>query len=239
MIHVLITVKESERFPGKNRLLWGYTQAWLAQEMQSIFEPVTVWVVGEVEPFLDLVPCRWHVMRMKEGDHGRLQEKAEGEILQQCPADADGMEPVFVLCQVSQPLRRRGLLAEMVRGARAMGSAVSVTYVRRIGWREKPVHDTAVDPRPMCEVADPCVVPCIDGACYSWLRGRCAESRAAGAPARGPMYNRTGWPDDVDNRQDMPLGLELEWARLMVEPPGEEGEQWRNNEALLAARESH
>lgn len=231
MIHVLITVKESERFPGKNRLLWGYTQAWVAQEMQGILEDVRVWVVGEVGPFLDLVPGRWRVLCFHEGDHGRLQALAEAEILKLCADEVDdGVEPVFVLCQLTQPLRRRGLLADMARCARAMGSAVSVTDVRRVAWREKPVPDKAVDRRPMCEVADASWVPCVDGACYAWLPGKSGESRQAGAPERGRMYNRAGWPVDVDERQDLPLGLELEWARLMVEGPGKMGEQWRTHE---------
>lgn len=225
MIHVLITVKESVRFPGKNRLLWGYTQAWLAQEMQGILEDVRVWVVGEVGPFRDLIPARWHMLSFHDGDHGRVQALAEAEILKLCAdEEADGVEPVFVLCQLTNPLRRRGLLGDAVASARAAGAAVSYSLAPCLEWREAAVRlepasddESRLAGRAFCEVAHglPGCVAVLDGCIFAWTRGRCEDSRRFGGGATR-VFNLQGALCDIDRRLDLPGGLELEWARLMV-----------------------
>lgn len=46
MIHIQVTVKPSERFPGKNNLLWKYTYLWLLSEKSRIKEDISIYIVG-------------------------------------------------------------------------------------------------------------------------------------------------------------------------------------------------
>lgn len=244
MIHVLITVKESERFPGKNRLLWGYTQAWLAQELQCINEPATVWVVGDESRFLDLVPERWRMLPLARPDHGELQQAAEDAIVSECGAEDDWGPAVFVLCQLTNPLRRRELLWDCVRTARSSGTAVSYSLVPATRWREDAVHSVFDGGAPrelhgqlFCDVARtaPSHVPCLDGCIFAWTRGHCEDSRRFSGDMRR-VFNRDGAICDIDISKDLPGGLELEWARLVLEAPGETVGQWQREQEELAAK---
>lgn len=206
MIHVLITAKESRRFPGKNGLLWEYTAAWVAAEAAGPAEPVRVWFAGEV-PEGVRVPRWWRVLELRGEDHHELQAAMERAVLEEC---GDEGEPVFVLAQLTQPLRRRGLLGDVAYAARAWGAAASFCVgsvrdwrlVTGEGWGE-PVDDVA---------------RYLDGALFAWRPGRLKDSwrPGVGFDRRGMVMNFRGDVCDVDAPGDLPLGLELAWARLML-----------------------
>lgn len=129
MIHILLTVKKSERFPGKNKLLWPYSRLWLAQEMLYLPDRVECWWVGDPAEIPADAPPLWQVLDIKTGSHRGDIEEACRHIAWQDNAAK------FVLIQLTQPLRSRGLLRRAVTALDAAEPVVSVTYRRPEGWR--------------------------------------------------------------------------------------------------------
>lgn len=131
--HIIITdAKESERFPGKNQILLGHTVDWLAGEADDTMEFWYVSREDEIFPEgrIDLGNC--HILfapkNKKYDDHKSLLEWAEAEI--------DGKpNDKYVLLQLTQPVRRKGLLQDAL-GASTKDNVV-VSYVQWVDehWR--------------------------------------------------------------------------------------------------------
>lgn len=206
MIHVLITSKESRRFPGKNGSLWEYTAAWLAAECMSSAEPVRVWFAGAV-PEGAKVPAGWRVLDVHAADHHELQQAMEDAVLAECGRDG---APVFVLAQLTQPLRRRGLLADVVYVCRAFGAAGTYCVGRLDEWRVVSCRGWGKPRDGVCRL--------MDGALFAWRPGRLEDSWRPGVPytRRGMVANYRGPVVDVDAPGDLPPALDAMWAKLML-----------------------
>lgn len=206
MIHVFVTAHESVRFPGKNGRLWDYTAAWLAAEAAGSAEPVRVWFGGDV-PEGVRVPGWWGVLRMRADDHHVLQGRMERAVLRRCGAEG---EPVFVLAQLTQPLRRRGLLGDVAASCRTFGAAATYCPGRDHGWRRVSAEgwDAPDEGRGLF----------FDGALFAWCRGHLGDSWRPGVPwtRRGLVCNYAGPVVDVDAPGDLPGWLDAAWAGLML-----------------------
>ncbi len=201
MLHVLITVKPSTRYPGKNARLAGYTLAWLAWELLHEAEPVQVWTVGARAELPELLPPAWRHIECATGSHRGDIEHAEAVI---CPAAGD----VLVLAQLTQPLRRRGLLHEVAACTREHGCTVTGCLGRQDDWRtlgEGGRWQPQKGQRVLLH----------DGALYGWLPGKVGAIFTPGAE-HGVVINYAGQPVDVDEAADMPLDLPGGFMRLLL-----------------------
>ena len=205
MIDVFVTAKESERFPGKNGLLWRFTEAWLAAEAGAAREGVRVWFAGDVPDGVRL-PRWWRALDLRAADHHALQQEMEREVLRRRSCEM----PVFVLAQLTQPLRRRGLLEEVAAAARGFGAAATYCAGRLDGWRRVSADGWGehADERGLL----------MDGALFAWRPGRMNDSWRARVPwsRRGLVCNYAGPVVDVDERGDLPGWLDAAWAGLML-----------------------
>lgn len=83
MIHVLITVHPSIRFPGKNRQLAPYTIQWLLSDCAYAEEAVRVYTVGTRAELPLRLPRAWRHIPTKTPDHQTAVETAERTIAPQ------------------------------------------------------------------------------------------------------------------------------------------------------------
>lgn len=127
MIHILITHKESTRFPGKNVLLLPWTIAWLRRAISLLQEPSRVYVAGE---YLPGTPDGWaYIPADTSLGHQAVIEEAE-RVIAPAPEDA------LALCQLTQPLREPSLLQRAVAEHRGSGkSVISATSLPSLAWR--------------------------------------------------------------------------------------------------------
>lgn len=98
-INIIIPVKKSTRFPGKNSLLAKYTFDWLSKELEE--NQYNLFVVGDLSE-LDGIP--------KNAKLISTTCKSQRDDLLQCMSE-DG---IYVELQLTQPSRRPGLLWEAV-----------------------------------------------------------------------------------------------------------------------------
>lgn len=98
-INIIIPVKKSTRFPGKNGLLAKYTFDWLSKELEE--NQYNLFVVGDLSE-LDNIP--------KNAKLINTACKSQRDDLLQCMSE-DG---IYVELQLTQPSRRPGLLWEAV-----------------------------------------------------------------------------------------------------------------------------
>lgn len=201
MIHVLITVKPSTRLPGKNARLAGYSVGWLAWELLHEVEPVQVWTVGSREELPGFLPPAWRHIECATGSHRGDIEHAEALIR---PAAGD----VLVLVQLTQPLRRRGLLHDVVARARERGCAVTGCLGRQEDWR-------TVERGGCWQGKKGQRVLLHDGALYGWQPGKAGAIFCAAAE-HGVVINYAGQPVDVDEAADMPGCLAGAWAEMLL-----------------------
>lgn len=201
MIHALITVKPSTRFPGKNARLAGYSVGWLAWEILHEEESVQAWTVGCRAELPGFLPPGWRHIECATGSHRGDIEHAEAVIR---PAAGD----VLVLVQLTQPLRRRGLLHDVVARARERGSAVTGCLGRQEDWR-------TVQPGGRWQSQKGQRVLLHDGALYGWLPGKVEAIFSADA-GHGVVINYTGQPVDVDEPGDIPCSLAGAWAEMLL-----------------------
>lgn len=198
MIHVLVTVKPSERFPGKNNLLWKYTYLWLLSEKSCLDEKINVYIVGD-ENEIKNIPNDVILIHTETGGHLSDILAAESIIK---PDKND----VFVLTQVTQPLRETGLLSKIVDSARNNNSAVSVT--RQSGpWRDVNCNGEWAGGKKTDKM-------CIDGALYAWTPGN-AECIFTPHAKHGLIVNNAALID-IDVPADMPDWLDTAWAKLIL-----------------------
>lgn len=203
MIHVLVTVKPSDRCPGKNRLLWPYTYIWLLGEAAAMAEPVQIYVVGhaaEVPP----LPRAVRYLCVIRDEHSDVVELAEREI---APAAGD----VLVLAQLTQPLREKGLLARVAAAARDTGKSV-------VTATSAPVPDWRMTDADGCwrRVRFDRRRPMMDGALYAWHPGRALDIFDPGEEHTVVQRDCPPLMVDVDTAADIPPALPAMWAELMT-----------------------
>lgn len=210
MLYVIIPVKRSSRFPGKNEVLAPYTRGWLAQELLYVPCSVAVYTVGrwEERPSCFPPPALWP--HFEADGRGGMQGDLELFTRAMMARDEDAL---FVLCQLTQPLRERGLLTRAVELVRDEWQLPVVSGInsRTDGWR---VMDD--DGRHGAHAPDDARVIRLDGAVYAW-RGVEALLRIFDPNARKVVLERFAVPAvDVDWREDVPPALAAQWAELMV-----------------------
>ena len=203
MIHVVITAKPSTRFPGKNKCLAPYTIAWVERERTLTAEDVQVYTVGSRSEFPEELPESWQHIECAEGSHLADLSHAENEI---APLRGD----VFVLVQLTQPLRRTGLLPDIVNAVRAGRYGTAVTYVVQpstSAWRVLSAEGS------WARLKTPEPLRLLDGACFAWLPGRLPDIFIPHTP-HAAVYNYTGDVVDVDYPSDIPADLQQRFDNL-------------------------
>ncbi|MBQ5664261.1 MAG: glycosyltransferase family 29 protein [Akkermansia sp.] len=205
MIHVLITVKESKRFPGKNRLLAPFSILWLVNEIAYMEEEVKVYTVGERTQLPLRLPVGWQHIRTEGESHQADIESAENLI-------SPSPEDVMLLVQVTQPLREPGLIDKAVRAIReGADSCVSVTEQREDSWRtvQGAGHwgNKTGQKRHV-----------VDGQIYAWKPGH-VEKIFSPTASHALISSSQRWGYvDIDERSDIPPGLKAMAADLLLEP---------------------
>ncbi len=114
----------------------------------------------------------------------------------------------MVLAQLTQPLRRAGLLADVAALARLHGSAVTACEGRQDDWRtcsqegcwSRDKGDRAL---------------LLDGALYAWRPGKLEYIFMPSLP-HGVAINYVGQPVDVDFPGDVPGAFPGAWAELLL-----------------------
>lgn len=220
MIHVLITVKESSRFPGKNRKLAPYTILWLLKEIAYMPEPVQVYTIGERSELPLRLPVGWRHIATDCKSHREDVEEAEQQIK---PAAGD----VMVLAQVTQPLREHSLLERLVHCIQS-GHTSCVTAAERpaVAWR-------SVNNSGMWGHKQSTTRLEVDGQLYAWKPGHAAA--IFNPQARHtvvPSCHRWGLVD-IDSAEDMPPALPAMVAELLLEPMNQPPLVVRNRRVLL------
>lgn len=195
MIHVLITVKESERFPGKNRLLAPYTIAWLLNEIAYLKESVKVYTVGQRSELPLRLPERWEHIKTPCENHLQDIVVAETHI-------APSSDDVMVLAQLTQPVREQYLLARAVECIRDGNSCcVTVSEHPNYTWRNVSEEGSWKEKDETYQLK-------INGQLYAWRPGRAADVFASEIK-HAVLPTRTCWGIvDIDTPNDIPPGLQ-------------------------------
>lgn len=193
MIHVLITVKESERFPGKNRFLAPYTITWLLNEIAYIKEDVTVHTVGRRSELPLRLPHSWLHINTECVSHLEDIEYAEKQI---SPKEGD----VMVLAQVTQPVREPFLLEQCIDCIRrGHKSCITVANLDSSSWR------TVIDTRWNKKTEESELK--ISGQLYAWRPGFCKDIFDPHSD-HGIVFTNSSWGlIDIDKREQVPPAL--------------------------------
>lgn len=210
MIHVLITVKESQRFPGKNRRLAPYTIVWLLNEIAYMEEPVQVYTVGVRSELPLRIPVGWRHIHTHTPGHMKDVQSAEEQI---APAAGD----VMVLLQVTQPLREHGMLERAVRLIQdGNDCCVSAAESPKTDWRQLNTDNgnwgTKAEGTQLL----------MDGQIYAWKPGHAADIFNPQARHMVVLSQHRWGTVDVDVPQDIPPALSAMAAELlepMNQPP--------------------
>lgn len=220
MIHVLITVKESKRFPGKNRLLAPYTITWLLTEIAYSTENVQVYTVGKRSELPLRLPVGWVHIPTPCINHGEDVQTAE-EYIQPAPDD------VMLLVQMTQPVREHGLIEQALSCIRA-GNTCCITGTERHadnwrsldnngGWgagaREKQIF--------------------ADGKLYAWRPGYAADIFNHKARHMVILSQQRWGIVDIDEPDDIPPGLLTMAAELLLTPVKQQPLTLKNKKVLL------
>lgn len=209
MITIFITCKDSSRYPGKNNLLAPYTRAWLCQELADIKAPVQVLTCGPLSARPAGLPSTWEHF---DTPHGLSQHTLLCLAMQHVQATQGDR---FVLAQLTQPLRCRGLLSlflDALRHAPAGQPAVTVTprhtsdewrvILPSGGWvsaPEQPAHELLVD-----------------GQLYGWRTyDELANIYSPSSPKATVLSGQTWGYVDIDYSDDMPPALSAMAASLL------------------------
>lgn len=206
MIHVLITVKESSRFPGKNRKLAPYTILWLLNEIAYMPEPVRVYTVGKRSELPLRSPEGWQHIATECRNHREDVEYAEQQIN---PHPGD----VMVLVQVTQPLREHGILERSVRCIRTgHHCCVTATEYPEDAWRNvNPQGGTWEQKRNTTRLV-------ADGQLYAWAPGRAADVFNPQARHMLILTKHRWGTVDIDTQEDVPPALSAMAAELLLAP---------------------
>lgn len=209
MIHVLVTVHPSIRFPGKNKRLAPYTIQWLLSECAYAEEEVRVYTVGARAELPLRLPSAWRHIATKVASHQAAVEAAEREI---APQEDD----ILMLVQPTQPLREHGLVeraAALLREDCHMACRTAAP-MPSTGWREVNGQGDAARKHEENLLTD--------GQLYAWRPGHAADIFAPNADC-GVLEIAHRWGlVDVNGAGDIPPALDAMAGAMLytpVEPP--------------------
>lgn len=205
MIHVLITVHPSIRFPGKNKQLAPYTIQWLLSECAYAEEEVCVYMVGARAELPLRLPSAWRHIPTQTPDHQTAVEIAERSI---APQEDD----LMVLVQLTQPVREQGLLERAAAMLREGDYTACRTAARmpKAAWREVAEQRDAVAKHEDLLMED--------GQLYAWKPGHAAAVFAPDAScALLETAHRWGLVD-VNVAGDIPPALSAMAGALLYAP---------------------
>lgn len=162
MVHVIITnAKQSERFPGKNEILLDYTLDYVAREAPLSYN---IWMVLRENDENHQGCINFgsnHVLYAprdeKYDDHLTLMRWITEYI-----NDPDGK---YILLQLTQPVRRSGLLQDAVHNISEDNIVLSYTSWTDDSWRM--VDDGTLDNINMRD--DEMLHKFMDGSLYGWM----------------------------------------------------------------------
>lgn len=200
MIHILICNKPSTRFPGKNELLFDYTYLWLLREARELNEEFCVYTVGK--RLNVTVPRGWrHIDTPCNNHHEDIKLAMEA-------IEADAFD-AYALPQLTQPLRRRGLLIEAVDLMREYGlPVISASRETVKDWRKIDVMGK------WGERGNDAIRLMYDGALYVWSNDTFGSVFDNTAPHS--VIANADAVVDIDYEDDMPPNLNRMWADLMI-----------------------
>lgn len=224
MIHVFITVKESARFPGKNRFLAPYTITWLLNESAYIDDEVAVYTVGRRSELPLVLPKKWKHIPTACKDHRADLEYAESLIR---PADGD----VCVLLQVTQPIREQYLLTRAVECIKA-GNECCITASVHVEdtWR-KIIQDGAWAGRNTRDYKESIFK--LNGQLYAWKPGNVGAIFDPSCRHKVLRTNSSWGIVDIDYRQELPPALSAMWADAILDSTTQQPLVVRNKKVLL------
>lgn len=140
MINIIITnTKESQRFPGKNDKLIKYTMEWLNEELNDLNDPnVHVWYFLR-ETMTDhkchqyIINDNFHVVYTPDDktsdSHRDLFDWIQSNVI------VDPKER-FIQVQLTQPVRRKGLLKDVIKAIDDENLVLTYTQFDDMRWRE-------------------------------------------------------------------------------------------------------
>lgn len=224
MIHVFITVKESKRFPGKNRLLAPYTIAWLLNEAAYIDDEVAVYTVGKRSELPLVLPKKWKHIPTACEDHLADLEYAESLIQ---PSDGD----VCVLLQLTQPIREQYLLTRAIDCIKA-GNECCITASAHVEdtWR-KIVQNGTWDSKNNRDYEESIFK--LNGQLYAWKPGNVSAIFDPYCPHKVLRTNSSWGIVDIDYKQDIPPALASMWATVLLDSTMQQPLVVRNKKVLL------
>lgn len=202
MIYAFICTKESVRFPGKNELLLPYTLAWLGYASMVVRDKVEIVSLGPSRP-KDL-PIKIRHITIDSPSHKAVIEYGM-QAVKACKSD------IFILPQLTHPIRRPDLLAKIIEKMPA-GECSAVTVTRRpsSAWR-------IVDPQGRWAAKNEAPLPLHDGVLYAW-RGQAGLD--AMFDANSPhiiLETDNNWGlVDIDHPSDLPPALPAIWASTLL-----------------------
>jgi hypothetical protein len=224
MIHVFITVKESKRFPGKNRLLAPYTITWLLNEAAYIDDEVAVYTVGKRSELPLVLPKKWKHIPTACEDHLADSEYAESLIQ---PAADD----VCVQLLVTQPIREQYLLSRAIDCIKA-GNVCCITASAHVedAWRKIAQNGTWAGKikRDYREA-----IFKINGQLYAWKPGNVSAIFDPYCPHKVLRTNSSWGIVDIDYKQDIPPALSSMWASVLLDSTMQQPLVIRNKKVLL------
>lgn len=200
MVHVIITVKPSSRFPNKNKILANYTIVWLLTEIAYLKENVNVYTIGYREELPDKLPTDWKHFEYHNKNHQKVLEYAESVIESK---DDD----IFILAQLTQPIRRRGLLKDVIESAK-QNSTITACYAPDNNWRivnKNGGWDNSTKEYKLF----------YDRALYGWKQGN-LNSIFDKDYEHSIVINHNQLPIDIDYINDIPIGLNEMFAKIML-----------------------
>lgn len=133
MVNILIlNTKESERFPHKNEFLLKYTVDWLRNELKTIGQDYKVVYVTR-ENMKAQVPILNNLVHLESPDDDSISSNHRavlGWVVEHFnPNDK------FVQLQLTQPVRREGLLKDVIDKIENDNVVISYTMTRDDSWR--------------------------------------------------------------------------------------------------------
>lgn len=224
MIHVFITVKESERFPGKNRILAPYTITWLLNESAYIDDEVAVYTVGKRSELPLVLPKKWKHIPTACEDHLADLEHAESVIQ---PADGD----VCVLLQVTQPIREQYLLTRAIDCIKAGNECCITASVHANDTWRKIIQNGAWTCKHTNYYRDSIFK--LNGQLYAWKPGNVGAIFDPACPHKVLRTNSSWGIVDIDYKQELPPALASMWASVLLDSTTQQPLVLRNKKVLL------
>lgn len=203
MVHILIAVKPSERFPNKNKILANYTIIWLLNEIAYLGEEAKVYTVGYRNELPETLPTNWQHFEYHNEDHQKVLEYAESIIK---PKDDD----ILILAQLTQPIRRRGLLKDVIESTRQGKTTITACYDSNNNWR-------IVDKNGRWQTKSKNYCLFYDGALYGWKPRHILEVFDKDIEHSVIInYNQT--PIDIDYITNIPFGIDEMYLKMLLLP---------------------